>query len=103
MEDYLSELKVICNNLNVNEIKMFTFDYVNDFIFQLTYGDIDKRNIETTLGASVYTIDTLLELMNPELIKDIEIFNNIKVISNKWIKTFEIDYLEPDIELESDE
>jgi hypothetical protein len=92
MSKYLEELKKIDHQVyyDMGKASQITIDFLEDMIDQLEDRDLEDEPIERDeIGSLQYTITCIIEIINPLLKYDIEVFKNIDNILDQWVKDIE--------------
>lgn len=101
MEKFFTELKEFINNVDA-ECSQYTTDYFEDLETIVILKDkYEKEDIKAFIGSSLYTLETLLNILNKSFVNDINVFKKfidfLKTWNNIYNKTA------ADVELNDDD
>jgi hypothetical protein len=83
--NYREQIKKLIDQVEQNDYQQITIDFFQEFDVEFFTRDEDEKPIERDeIGAQQYQIDILLDVFNPALEKDIEVFKEMDKLLQLW-------------------
>jgi hypothetical protein len=99
MNNFYTELKEFIDGID-QESSNYTIDYFEDLrLFEIYEKDYTETDLKIFIGSSLYTVETLLTIIDKNLTKDIKIFEEYINFLNKWNNIYNIKNYNSDEEL----